>query len=204
MCRQWGKNHSAERENRWPWIRRSRVNALLSLSLSPSSLLPHDDCWLILGCFTRELKFEQFLTFRCHFSLSLARFSRCSDDEKFIYFSVVRSRGWNLSMSGMSWDNLFYCAIPSRILFWIILEITKISKCQMPQIESIETWELKFHNFNAHSIAMIIIIIIIMMHKQINLGNWKIKFMFVMLLRMIKKKFFSAGKERKKQMQSRI
>lgn len=67
------KNHSAERENRWPWIRWSRVNALLSLSLALIAVaLPHDDCWLILGCFTRELKFEQFLTFRCHFSLSLS------------------------------------------------------------------------------------------------------------------------------------
>lgn len=53
------------------------------------------------------------------FSLSLAPTDADDDDdvEKFIYFSVVRSRRRNLSMSGMLWDNLYYCAIPSRILF---------------------------------------------------------------------------------------
>ena len=124
---------------------------LFSHSPSLSSLLPclTTTVDLFWGASLENWNSSNFWLFVATFlSLSRSLASTDADDdddvEKFIYFTVVRSRGRNLSMSGMSWDNLYYCAIPSRILFWIILEITKISKCRMLKLNQLRRG-LKFH-----------------------------------------------------------
>lgn len=113
------------------------VSMLFSFSLALIvAALPHKRLLTYFGVLHSRIEIRAISDF------SLASTDADDDDdvEKFIYFSVVRSRGRNLSMSGMSWDNLFLlCDTKSYFILNNSRNCLSI-KMSNAQIDSIETW----------------------------------------------------------------